>query len=159
MTIEEEKFVETCFGWITPDGKLIPCNSRNHKQALINRMGRVKDELGKEFREWTKKEEEEIEAIRKGCIELEKDEGFGEWHSYEMASDSLDSKIVDWAYHKGFLRLGKYNNTICVEGTEEGISKNYYVAKELVDLVGSLTGKKMDLEIEKQKVFYVWKKR
>jgi radical SAM protein with 4Fe4S-binding SPASM domain len=158
MTLEEEKFIETCFGWITPDGKIVPCYSWKHKEALKNRMGRDKTKLGEDFRKWTEKEEEEIENTRKSCFAMEKREGScnAEWHSYEIATDDYNYKIIDWAYSNGFLRVGRTGNTICVEGTEKGIQSGYSIAKELADFTGCLLGVELELKIEKQNVHYDW---
>lgn len=97
------------FGWLSPDGALIPCGLHDHLQAIAavpSVAAMVQPLLAR------KAEVDEIEA---GCQEISDREGASnaEWHVYECAFEDWRVEIrtvFDRLHADGWIRLGTGTN-------------------------------------------------
>ena len=150
---ELKELFKTNTGWVSPDGNLIICNAYDHKRVIINLLNGSKTPIGKVFTQWYKDRLEYLSDIEESCAK-EYEESGGGWHSYDMANDSFENDIIEFAYYKGFLRLriDSYNSILFVEGSERGLEINRSIIKELTDSISCSLGKEFSLETEKARI-------
>lgn len=107
---------EPLFGWLSPRGKLYPCESYGHFEVVLDTP-----ELLALLPEATKRSIANMGRVRDRCAERSGRDEAPEWHEYEMFRDDVKTEVIDDMYRLGFLRVASQKEDLHFEGTPEAI--------------------------------------
>lgn len=114
-------------GWLTPKGEVVKCGTYGHIDVakknpyFLEKVPKIYQILDR------------IEESRQFCEDLQKSDGHGEWHSYEITYDRADGEIRNLLLDAGFIRIGSDNKSIYFEGRPIYLKDRHQKCKKLAE--------------------------
>ena len=115
-------------GWMTPSGKFLMCGMYMHLSQALD-FPEIKQALG----DWGEQSDARLTQVMAGCQDAIAHGEHPEWHSYEMASDSVQYKLREKLLKAGFLRVGTMGNSIHFEGKPHAIKNLFQKCKDFAE--------------------------
>lgn len=100
LTEQIKEFRETRFGWLRPDGTLVPCPMYDHISALGS-----SPDLAEAVARYTEEVNANEEAMNEALSMLGPDD-HPEMHRFSGMNDDARAKLTRAAYEAGWIRLG-----------------------------------------------------